>query len=175
MIDYEAIDDMEYRIRVAHSNMPSDFVTKLALILVKVITATFVIFLPIQLIMSGVGGCLAGLTFGLFMIVLNILWLPFNSILLGTSWLWLHAWYLRPVLLFPGVLIAAVADLCLMILPGPSDSSRHARLSIIEEWPLSWYLLRPPSEYHPDGPMAALFEMIGEAAEEQQGNDNLDT
>ena len=90
------------------------------------------------------GGCLIALTLGLFILVLSVIWLPFAAFLLGTSWLWLKAWYLRPVLLIPGVLVAVVAHAYVMLAPDSERDSKYTKLTLTDSWPLSWYLLHPP-------------------------------
>ena len=77
-----------------------------------------------------------------------MIWWPFLLLLAGTSWLWLQGWFLRPVLIIPGVLISALADLYVMLAPEPEKAGKLAKLSIAEEWPLSWYLMKPPAEYY---------------------------
>ena len=75
------------------------------------------------------------------------LWLPMYGFLVGTSWLWLNAWPLRPVLLLPGVAVAVIGETYVSLAPEPERDAKHAKLSIAQEWPLSWYLLRPPPAY----------------------------
>jgi len=69
-------------------------------------------------------------------------------LLLGTSWLWLDAWYLRPILLVPRVLVATLADLYVMLAPEPEKDAKYMKLSMAGEWPLTWYLIKPPAEYY---------------------------
>ena len=145
MIDWQQISDMDYRSKLALANAPTDIFTKIAILLVKGITAIFIILLPLQIITTAVGGCLIALTFGILLLVLSLIWLPFAALLLGTSWLWLHAWYTCPILLIPGVLIAIVADLFIMLAPEPEREAKHAKLCIASDWPLSWYLIKPPA------------------------------
>lgn len=78
--------------------------------------------------------------------------------ILGASWLWLRAWYLRPLLLVPGVVISLLAHLYVMLAPEPERDAKYSKLSISDEWPLTWYLLRPPAEYYERAEPEALEE-----------------
>lgn len=148
MDEIRLISDMEYRISLAKAHAPKDVLTKIAILSLKLITTIFIVLLPLQMVTTAIGGCLIAITFGILLFVLSVIWWPFMILLLGTSWLWLHAWYLRPILLVPGVLIATLADLYIMLTPDPERDSKHAKLSIAGEWPLSWYLIKPPAEYY---------------------------
>jgi len=35
-----------------------------------------------------------------------------------------------------------------MLAPEPEKDAKIMKLAIAEEWPLSWYLVRPPVEYY---------------------------
>ena len=142
----EGINLTKYRISLAHTYAPRDIFTKVARALVLAITSALMVLTPIEIVTTAVGGCLTGCTFGLLFVVLSIIWWPFFALLLGTSWLWLRAWYLRPILLLPGVIVALLATLYVMLTPDPEKDAKYAKLSMAEEWPLSWYLLRPPAE-----------------------------
>ena len=142
----EGINQTNYRISLAHTYAPKDIFTKVARVLVKAIIFPTILLVPVEAVTTAVGGCLAGLTFDLLFVMLSIIWWPFLAFLLGTSWLWLRAWYLRPILLLPGVIVALVADLCVMLMPEPEKDAKVMKLSMADEWPLSWYLLRPPAE-----------------------------
>jgi hypothetical protein len=142
----EGINQTKYRISLAHTYAPKDILTKVARVLVKATTWPLILLTPIEIVTTAVGGCLIGCTFGLLSIVLSLIWWLFLAPLLGSSWLWLHAWYLRPILLLPGVIVALVADLYVMLAPEPEKDAKFLKLAIADEWPLSWYLLRPPAE-----------------------------
>lgn len=149
MLDWKEINDMEYRIRLARLNAPKDIVTKIAFWSYTIIGALIgIITLPLSWVAKNLGGCLAIFTFGILFFILEILWLPFFMFILGTSWLWLHAWYTRPLLLIPGILVSLLANIYISLTPGPDGNSTHSKLSIIDSWPLSWYLLKPPAMYY---------------------------
>lgn len=140
--DQESIYDTGYRIVRARENAPKDALTRLAQRLTKFLCAINLVFIPVQIVTTLVGGCLVALTLGLFALVMNLLWLPFLGVLLATSWIWLRVPLARPVLLLPGPIIAWVCDLLVMLLPDDRDSKR-TKLALTAEWPLSWLLMRP--------------------------------
>jgi hypothetical protein len=139
---------MQYRISLAQKYAPTDILTKTAVVSVKVVTSALVVLLPVQMVTTAIGGCLLALTLDLLTLLLTLIWWPFLALLLGTSWLWLRVSYLRPILLVPGVLISTLAHLYVMLAPEPEKDVKYAKLSIAGEWPLSWYLVRPPAEYY---------------------------
>ena len=146
MYDFERINDLRERIGVARANGPSDIVTKLARMLVKYTTSLLVVLTPISMVTTAVGGCLIVFTIGILALPISFVWFPFYNLLAGTSWLWLKAWYLRPVLLLPGVIIAFIADLYVMLMPDFERGAKMTKLAICEEWPISWYLIKPPKQ-----------------------------
>jgi hypothetical protein len=146
MHDIEQINNLNERIRAGRANGPSDIFTKCARILVKFTTSSLVLLTPIYRVTTAVGGCLIIFTIGFFALPISFVWLPFYYLLEGTSWLWLRAWYLRPILLFPGVIIAFIADLYVMLMPDFERGAKRTKRAICEEWPLSWYLIRPPKQ-----------------------------
>ena len=143
--EWQNIADMERREQVARAYAPTDIFTRVAMVTVKLLTAFLLVILPLQLVTTCLGGCLIALTLGLFLLVLNLIWLPIFALVMGTSWLWLKAWYLRPFLLLPGIAIAVVAHAYVMLAPESERDAKHAKLMLTDSWPLSWYLLRPPS------------------------------
>ena len=112
------------------------------------------IFLPISVTINAIASLLKALTFGLtFMIhalLCSLIWAPIVGLLLGTSYLWLKYWYMRPLLLIPGLSLVIVGELILMLSPTPSIADRDGRLfqvDMAEEWPLSWRIakaMQPP-------------------------------
>lgn len=148
MWDWRAISDIELRVRMAKEHGPHDILTNIAWALAKVLAAFTLVLFPIQIVTTSIGGCLIALTFGLLILVLTVIWLPFYGLLLGTSWLWLSAWYLRPILLLPGLLVSLVAGAYVMLAPEPEKDAKWAKLALAHEWPLSWLLIKPPPEYY---------------------------
>lgn len=138
------IAETENRATLAKEHSPKGIFTKTATKNLQVIKIALVVLLPLEIVTTAIGGCLITITFGIFTFLLTLIWWPFLVLLIGTSWLWLHAWYLRPILLIPGVLIAFLADMYVMLAPEPENDAKIMKLAIAEEWPLSWYILRPP-------------------------------
>lgn len=146
MHDLERIIDIRERIAAARASGPSDIFTKFTKILVKFTTSFLVLLSPIYKITTAVGGCLVVVTIGVLALPILFLWLPFYYLLAGTSWLWIKAWYLRLVIVLPGILLAVIADFYVKLMPDFERGSKRKKLAICEEWPLSWYLTHPPKQ-----------------------------
>ena len=144
--DFQGTSDMQARVRVARLYSPKDPITRLAVLIVKSVTAVVgIALLPVQFVTTAATGCLIAVTFGGASIVFSIVWWPMIVLLLATSWLWIKAWYLRPLLLPPGVALAIVASAFAPLIGEFGETgSRYTKLSLSQEWPLTWYLLRPP-------------------------------
>ena len=138
------------QVQLARVHSPDDPFTKLALAVVRgVCTVLSVVLFPIGVITTFLGGLLIALTFGLLLIPINLIWLPIFGALSGTSWLWLHAWYLRPLLLLPGVLLATMATIFVVLTPMPEEALRGEKALkgfLASEWPLTWLIWRGPPE-----------------------------
>ena len=102
------------------------------------------ILIPVQFVTTFLSGILIVLTFGLFLVVLDVLWhLLCLWPLLATSWLWLRLPLLRlPVLLlgFPHALLAGVY--CALAGSGGDIEARRAKMRLIYTWPYSLDYLR---------------------------------
>ena len=146
MHDLEGIKDLKERIRAARVNGPADIVTKFARMLVKYTTSLLEVLKPISMVTTAVGGCLVVITIGILALPISFVWSPFQYLLVGTSWLWLQAWYLRPILLIPGLIIAFTGNFYVMLMPDFERGAKKTKLAICEEWPLSWYLTHPPKQ-----------------------------
>lgn len=105
---------------------------------------TGVIVLPIQLVSTALLGCLVSMTFGLFSIPMTIIWMGFFlGPLLGTSWLWTHAWPLRPVLAIIGIPWAVLAHIFVSLSPSMGEmDARIDKLIMCESWPYSFDFMR---------------------------------
>jgi hypothetical protein len=65
--------------------------------------------------------------------------MAFFAMLLGTSWLWIRAWYLRPLLLVPGVLIAVLADVYVSFVPDMGKKyQKILKMTLCDSWPYSY-------------------------------------
>jgi hypothetical protein len=139
-------DDLVDRVKMARAGAPADLFTGLTRLLVKAVTTILVILLPIAKLTSAAGGCLILFTVGFLSFVFLFVWLPLYHLLIATSWLWLKAWYLRPILLIPGIVIAFVSDIWVILTPDFRRKAKQKKRAMCEEWPLSWYLVNPPEE-----------------------------
>ena len=135
--------ETNYRISLAHQHAPKDVLTKGTGAAVKATTS----LLPVQLVTTAFGGRLIAATFGIISLILTLIWLPLFVFLVGTSWLWLKVWILRPLLMIPGVLIALFTYVFVSLMPEPESDVKRTKLTFAGEWPLSWYLMKPPSEH----------------------------
>jgi len=98
---------------------------------------------PVGCLTNMATGCMIVLSMGIFGILFSLLWLPFFGLLIGTSWLWIRVWPLRPLLLVPGLLTVVVTfTLAALIHDDPGGFDRKAAL--IMYWPLSWHVMSPP-------------------------------
>jgi hypothetical protein len=82
-----------------------------------------------------------------YQILLSVVRLPFLAIIVGSSWLWLKAPWLRPlllVILLP--LFSMLVYLALALLPDYKKGDKYWNLALCDSWPLSWLLLRPAGE-----------------------------
>lgn len=144
--DFWQEDDLVDRVQMAKAGAPADLFTGLTRLLVKAVTSILVILLPIAKLTSAVAGCLIVFTVGFLSFVFLFVWLPLYHLLIATSWLWLKAWYLRPILLIPGIVIALISDIWVILTPDFRRKAKQKKQAMCEEWPLSWYLVNPPEE-----------------------------
>jgi hypothetical protein len=136
------VTDIDHRIHLAELYGPHDPLTVVAhRTTVFVCGILGILLFPIKIITTGVGGCLIALTLGLFAIFLTVVWLPILALLLGTSWLWINVWPLRPILLVPGVLFAILANVFVQLAPEPDPAAKYSKAVLAGDWPLTWYLL----------------------------------
>ena len=120
----------------------ADRFTQITWKIVKVLSMALTILLPLAWVVQFAGLILKYLTFGLYLILYSlILWMPTMGLLLGTSWLWLRYWPLRPLLFIPGIVLALVGHFVLMCAHYDTDHDAVLwRVSFTEDWPLSWKL-----------------------------------
>ena len=120
----------------------ADGFTRITWRIVKVISMAMTILLPITWVVQFLVLILKYLTFGLVLLVYSlVLWMPVMWLLLGTSWLWLRYWPLRPLLFIPGIALASVGHFVLMCAHYDTDHEAVLwRVSFTEDWPFSWKL-----------------------------------
>lgn len=148
MTEWGQVAVTEGAVTLAEACRPRDVWTNVARFVLKGLNAALMILLPLEMVTTSIGGCLIAVTFGLFALLLTVVWLPLLGSLLLSSWLWLRAWYVRPVLLIPGMVLSFVATLYVMLAPEPERGAKWAKLAIAQEWPLSWLIMRPPVGYY---------------------------
>ena len=70
--------------------------------------------------------------------LLSVIWFPLLGVILGSSWLWLRAPILRPVLILPGVVVAVVSDIYVSLVPDMGEKyQKLLKLGICDSWPYS--------------------------------------
>ena len=141
------VDDIDFRATFARVNSPTDFFTVLARLVVSRVTLVLAFVLwPLDSVLRLVGKGLVSVVLGMIVLmVLDLSWLPVWGTLVGTSWLWLNYPWLRPILILPGMFLAILAHIYIMLAPDPHKNAKYPRLA--GEWPLSWMLWRPPKAY----------------------------
>ena len=141
-------DDMELRVAFARSCSPTDLFTLIARLVVRRIATllTFVLW-PIDQAARVVGHGLIAVVLGfLVLIILTLVWFPIWGMLVGTSWLWFRYPLSRPFLLLPGIILAVVAAVYIILVPDPHKGKRYTDMA--GEWPLTWQIWSPPLAYY---------------------------
>jgi len=135
----------------AQASGPKDWLTRGAFYSNALLRLILMIpMLPLTIVTTLVGGLLVLLTFGLLLLPLSLIWMLFYGFLWSTSWLWIRAWYLRPFLLVPGVLVAAIAFEYVGLVPDMGEKYQKSwKLGLCESWPNS-YLYHQLSFEHPE-------------------------
>ena len=123
---------------------PKDWFTQLAYLINTILKMIFTFpFLIIAPITTFILGLLIRCSFGLLLIPLSFIWLVFLGFLIATSWLWIHVWILRPVLLIPGIFIAVVGYAYCTLVPDMGEKFQKVlKLSFCDSWPYSYLLLK---------------------------------
>lgn len=94
-------------------------------------------------------GCAVGLTFGILLLPLSLVWLPFLGFLLGTSWLWLKVPVLRPFLIIPGALLGVVGATFVAFVPDMGERFQKQLKGVCcDSWPYSWLIYRLSKELY---------------------------
>ena len=126
----------------------ADWFTRITWKTVKVLSMAMTVLLPVAWIVQFVGIILKYLTFGLYLVIYSlVLWIPIMWLLLGTSWLWIRCWPLRPLLFLPGIILALVGHFVLMCAHYDTDQDAVLwRVSFTEDWPFSWKLWEAKQE-----------------------------
>ncbi len=146
-----SVHDLDERIAFARTHSPTDTFTLLARFVVRRITAVLALALiPFDVAARGIGFMMVRLLW-LFMVlaVLDGIWFIVWGLLMGSSWVWLNVPWARPLVLLPGMLVAVIALVFIMLAPDPHKVPKYT--SVAREWPLSWQLWRPPEAYFEGG------------------------
>ncbi len=124
----------------------SDVTTKAMWLAVKACTTATMILLPVKFIVHLPLALIFPLIAGPLLLAFSFLWMPVYGLLLGTSWLWLKCWPLRPMVAVPGLIFSIAGDTLLMFAPPPRDpddiAARLIQADFADEWPLSWLIFK---------------------------------
>ena len=123
--------------------------------------AWFVI--PIQHVTTFVLGILVSVTFGLLLLPMSFIWIAlFLGPLLGLSWVWEKAPFLRIPTAVIGIPLAFVGNTYASLMPSMGElDSRISKLLLSESWPYSldcWRLIK--TKVLPESPGAGNFKLI---------------
>ena len=147
MTHYETlqIGHLEEHIGMLRSKHLVDILDVAAYAIVKVWSWAVLVLRPIGWITSLIiwGVIFLPILRLLVLVILDLLWHPMLGILLGTSWLWFRVRLLRPLLILPGILTAMIASSYLTIVGVEREQyARFQKLSLAEDWPLTWFLMK---------------------------------
>ena len=103
--------------------------------------------IPIQLVTTFVLGILVSVTFGLLLLPMSLIWMVlFLGPLLGLSWVWEKAPFLRVPIAILGIPLAFVGNIYASLMPSMGElDSRVSKLLLSESWPYSldcWRMIR---------------------------------
>ena len=131
------IADLENRILFARENGPVDSLTLIARFIILRVTNALSFFLnPIDKAMQLLGHGLIAVVLGmLLLIVIHGFWFIFWLLLMGSSWLWLKLPWTRPLIFIPGIFLAIISHIVLILVPAPHKNPKYN--SIACEWPIS--------------------------------------
>ena len=148
------VDDIDLRVTFARMHGPTDFLTMVARIAVGRVTWLLTLALtPFDVVLRFIGKGLVSVVVGFFVLMfLDLVWLMVWGLLAGSSWLWLTYPWLRFVLILPGIPLAIIAHMFIMLAPDPHKNARYFRVA--GEWPLTWRLWRPADAYFDATPQA---------------------
>ena len=78
------------------------------------------------------------ITFSVLLMVFSIVWFPLLGIILGSSWLWLKAPILRPILFLPGIIVALISNVYVSLIPDMGEKyQKLLKLAFCDSWPYS--------------------------------------
>ena len=150
------IADLENRILFARENGPVDSLTLITRFIILRVTNALSFFLnPIDKAMQLLGHGLIAVVLGmLLLIVIHGFWFIFWLLLMGSSRLWLKLPWPRPFIFIPGIFLAIISHIVLILVPDPHKNPKYN--SIACEWPISLRIWKPLEEYFETNPLAKL-------------------
>ena len=130
---------VEMFINNAKAAGPKDPLTIAALFANMVLRMLLFPLILITPLVTLVLGLLVQLSFGILLLPLSVIWMAIFPLLLGTSWLWIRAWYLRPFLIVPGVFIAVLSDVYVSFVPDMGEKyQKIVKLAFCDSWPYTF-------------------------------------
>jgi hypothetical protein len=108
-------------------------------ILSFLIGITAFVVVPVQIITTLVLGLLVGITFGLLLIPISLIWIFLAFPMVVASWMTAKIGWLRNPIGLLGIPWAVVANTFVALMPSMGEiENRAAKLMLIESWPYSW-------------------------------------
>ena len=133
------------RANIVRTTEPYDIFTRITTLigLAMRIPVVCALTFPLVLITFVLGIILSVPLLGLVLLSLaNVIWLSMLGLLMGSSWLWIKVPILRLLLLLPGIAIANMAYLFVILIPDMGEKYQKAtKLAICETWPKSYTFL----------------------------------
>jgi len=119
--------------------------------------------IPIQFVTTFVLGILVSITFGLLLLPMSLIWMVlFLYPLLGLSWVWEKAPFLRVPIAVLGIPLAFIGNIYASLMPSMGElDSRVSKLLLSESWPYSldcWRMIR--TKAMPESPGADDYRRI---------------
>ena len=148
-------EDWDLRLAFARLQSPTDFLTSTARFIVGTLTLVLrQVLMPVDKAIRLTWRVLMHVPFVFLvalatLMVLDLIWLLVWGMLMGSSWVWLRSPWARPLLILPGIPLAILAHIFVMVDPDPHKNPKYEVLPQV--WPLSWYLWSPPPEYYEEG------------------------
>ncbi len=133
-------------VRVVHVEAPTDPLTEIARVVVKMGAVVLLAVSPIGAVVTLISGLLLALSGGLFGTIFKIIYFPIDGLIGTSSWLWLTFPILRPLLL-PFSAVAVLSTAYVMLTPHESQFAKHFRLILCQEWPLSRMVVEVALEF----------------------------
>lgn len=98
------------------------------------------IVVPLQIITTFLLGILVTLTFGLLLYPLSIIWIVlFLGPLIGISFLWEKASFIRPFISILGIPFALIGDIYVSLMPSMGEiDSRVVKMLYCQTFPYTW-------------------------------------